>query len=153
MRHTAFTQLFLGQEAHNAGTTKTGMDTVQTPQHLALLTGLPLGPSSPGGPLGPGGPAAPEGPASPFSPLSPLGPWRGRWFSSQSPLYAHLEQERCWPAMGHPHTHCCISPAAPFQHLLGPRMGMVLFLVPILHSNSMFHQAGKEPWPSRTSKA
>lgn len=41
-----------------------------------LLTGLPLGPSSPGGPLGPGGPAAPEGPASPFSPLSPLGPCR-----------------------------------------------------------------------------
>lgn len=39
-----------------------------------VLTGLPLGPSSPGGPLGPGGPAAPEGPASPFSPLSPLGP-------------------------------------------------------------------------------
>lgn len=42
--------------------------------HGGLLTGLPLGPSSPGGPLGPGGPAAPEGPASPFSPLSPLGP-------------------------------------------------------------------------------
>lgn len=48
------------------------------PDPTALLTGLPLGPSSPGGPLGPGGPAAPEGPASPFSPLSPLGPWRGR---------------------------------------------------------------------------
>ena len=43
-----------------------------------LLTGLPLGPSSPGGPLGPGGPAAPEGPDSPFSPRSPLGPWRER---------------------------------------------------------------------------
>lgn len=43
-----------------------------------VLTGLPLGPSSPGGPLGPGGPAAPEGPASPFSPLSPLGPCKGQ---------------------------------------------------------------------------
>lgn len=64
-------------------------DAAQTPQHLALLTGLPLGPSSPGGPLGPGGPAAPEGPASPFSPLSPLGPWRGRQLSSQSPLCVH----------------------------------------------------------------
>lgn len=64
-------------------------DAAQTPQQLALLTGLPLGPSSPGGPLGPGGPAAPEGPASPFSPLSPLGPWRGRQLSSQSPLCVH----------------------------------------------------------------
>lgn len=50
-----------------------------------LLTGLPLGPSSPGGPLGPGGPAAPEGPASPFSPLSPLGPCRKRPVSAHVP--------------------------------------------------------------------
>lgn len=63
-------------------------DAAQILQHLTLLTGLPLGPSSPGGPLGPGGPAAPEGPASPFSPLSPLGPWKGRQLSSQSPLCA-----------------------------------------------------------------
>lgn len=86
LRHTASTQLSPGLGAHDTGTQGLRTACVQghcpTPRHRALLTGLPLGPSSPGGPLGPGGPAAPEGPASPFSPLSPLGPCGGRGYGS-----------------------------------------------------------------------